>query len=77
MKMRTEHVADLTSAILSCRELCGDERETIREYLSENGFEPGSISAPIIADEARIEANRQWDQWRRDAGVKAIAGKKP
>jgi hypothetical protein len=69
VKTWQEHIQELAQAICNCRELCGNESAVIREYLSENGFAKGSVNAIMIADKARIEASRNWDLYRRDAGV--------
>jgi hypothetical protein len=69
MKTFDEHIQDLAQTILTTRDLCGDERTAIRDYLADHGFTPGSPNAVIIADKARIEANRQWQWAQREAGV--------
>ena len=72
MKTWQEHIDDCAAAIIQCRDLCGNERECVRDYMADNGFQKGSVNAVIIADKARIEANRLWDQARRDAGVRGV-----
>jgi hypothetical protein len=71
MKTWQEHIEALATAIVACRDLCGNEAECIREYMADNGFSKGSVNAIMIADKARIEASRNWDMYRRAAGVTA------
>jgi hypothetical protein len=69
MKNWEEHISELRDAILACREFCGDERNCIKSYLADNGIPKGSAAAIMIADKARIEANRTWGMFQREAGV--------
>lgn len=58
MKTWQEHIEDLAAALIQCRDLCGNERECVRDYLADNGFSKGSVNAIVIADKARIEVAR-------------------
>jgi hypothetical protein len=73
MRMKTwnERVDELADIIVATRDMCGDEPRAIREYFADEGFTRDSVNAPIIADKARIEANRRWHESQRDAGVTA------
>jgi hypothetical protein len=69
MKTFDEHIQDLAQTILTTRDLCGDERQAVLDYLADHGFARGYPSAAIVAEQARAQADRIWRQSQREAGV--------
>lgn len=57
-------LADATRAIISCRDFCGDEAQTLKDWEAEN--------RRLTDTERRIvraNADKEWGKWQKAAGV--------
>lgn len=57
-------LADATRAIISCRDFCGDEAQTLKDWESKN--------RRLTDTERRIvraNADKEWGKWQKVAGV--------
>jgi len=59
-------VCDAAERIIAARDFCGSEREAFYDFCDDYGIQP----TERFRDAAFYEANRQWDAWRKAAGVR-------